>query len=63
VLKATWHWGSDSGAVKDRLEEPGGTQLHVGLLSAWGSVNCARMFSYCFVGQLLQWRPLEDSNQ
>jgi len=27
VLKAAWHWGSDSIVVKDPLGEPGHTQL------------------------------------
>ena len=39
VLKAAWHWGSDSSVVNDALEEPGRTPLYVGLTSAWGSVD------------------------
>jgi len=39
VLKAAWHWGSDSSVVNDPLGEPGRTPLYVGLPSAWGSVD------------------------
>jgi hypothetical protein len=39
VLKAAWHWGSDSNVVNDPLGEPGRTPLYVGLLSAWGSME------------------------
>jgi len=46
---AEMHWGSNNSVVKDLLEEPGHTQLHVGLLSAWGTVDGDRMFS------LLSW--------
>ena len=38
VLKAAWHWGSDSRVVNGTHKEPGRTSLHVGLPSAWGSV-------------------------
>ena len=34
LLKAAWHWGSDSSVVNDPLGEPGHTQLYVSLLSA-----------------------------
>jgi len=45
VLKAAWHWGSESSVVKDPLGEPGRTALYVGLLYTWGSVNGDLMFS------------------
>ena len=41
VLKAAWHWGSESKVVG----EPDCTPLYVGLPSAWGSVDGDRMFS------------------
>jgi hypothetical protein len=36
MLKAAWHWGSDSSIDNDPVGEPGRTPLYVGLLSAWG---------------------------
>jgi len=36
MLKAAWHWGSDSGVVNDHLEERGCTPLYVSLPSTWG---------------------------
>jgi len=51
---AEMHWGSDNSVVKDLLEEPGRTQLYVGLLSAWGTVDGDRMFS------LLSWESYFD---
>jgi hypothetical protein len=45
VLKAEWHWGSDSSVLIDPLGEPGRTELYVGLSSAWGSVDSDSMFS------------------
>ena len=45
VLKAAWHWSSDSGVVNEPLGEPGLTPLYVGLPSTWGSVNSDHMFS------------------
>ena len=53
MLKATWHWGSDSSVVNNPLEEPGRTALYVGLPFGWGSVNDDCMFSPHFVGGLL----------
>ena len=44
VPKAAWHWGRDSSAPSDPLGEPGRTPLHVGLLSAGGSVDRDLMF-------------------
>jgi len=44
VMKAAWHWGSDSSIVKDPFGEPGRTLLYAGLLSTWGSVNSELMF-------------------
>jgi len=52
VLKATLQWGSDSSVVSHLLGELGRTPLHVGLPSAWGSVDGDRIFSTCFLGQL-----------
>jgi hypothetical protein len=45
VLKAAWHWGSDSSVTNDPLGEPGHTTLYGGLLSACGSMDGDRMFS------------------
>jgi hypothetical protein len=45
MLKAAWHWGSDSSVINDPLGEPVHTPLYVGLLFAWGSVDSDRMFS------------------
>ena len=45
MLKAAWHWGSNSSVVNDPTGEPGCTPLHVGIPSAWGSVNSDCMFS------------------
>jgi hypothetical protein len=44
VLKAAWHWGSDSSVVNDPLGEPGHTTLYVGLLSVCGSLNSDHIF-------------------
>ena len=56
VLKAAWHYGTDSNVVNDPRGEPGRTPLYVGLQPAWGSVDGDRMFSLYFVGELLNWR-------
>jgi len=53
VLKAAWHWGSDSSVINDRFGEPGHTPLYVGLMSACGSVDDDCMFSTHFMGRLL----------
>jgi len=45
VMKAAWHWGSESSVVNDPLGEPDRTALYVGLLSTWGSVDGELMFS------------------
>ena len=44
VLRAAWHWGTDSSVVNNRLEEPSRTALYVGLPSAWASVVGDLMF-------------------
>ena len=44
MLKAAWHWDSDSSVVNDPLAESGRTALYVDLLSAWGSVDVDRKF-------------------
>jgi len=44
LLKAEWHWGSDSSVINDILGEPGCTPLYVGLPSAWGSVDSDYVF-------------------
>jgi hypothetical protein len=44
VLKAAWHWGSDSSVINDPLGEQGRTPMYVGLLSTWGSVDGDLMF-------------------
>jgi hypothetical protein len=38
VLKAAWHWCSDSSVENDPHVEPGRNPLYVGLPSTWGSV-------------------------
>ena len=45
VLKAAWHWGSDSSVVNDPPGEPGRTPLYVGLPSARGFLYCDGLFS------------------
>jgi hypothetical protein len=45
MLKAAWHWGSDSSVINNILGEPGCTPLYVGLSSAWGSMGGDRIFS------------------
>jgi hypothetical protein len=59
VLKAAWHWDSDSNVVNDPLGEPGRTPLYVCLPSAWDSVDGDRMFSPSFMGALLNWELRE----
>jgi hypothetical protein len=44
MLKAAWHWGSDSSVVNDPLGEPGCSPLYVGLLSTWDSMDGDLMF-------------------
>jgi hypothetical protein len=39
MLKAAWHWDSDSSVINDPVGEPGRTPLYVGLLSMWGSMD------------------------
>jgi hypothetical protein len=53
MLKAAWHWGSDSSVVNKPLGEPGRTPLYVGFPSTWGSVDGDHIFSLFFVGGLL----------
>jgi hypothetical protein len=50
VLKAAWHWGSNSSVVSDASGEPGRIPLNVGLPSAWASVDGDHVFS------LFRWR-------
>ena len=45
MLKAAWHWDSDSSVVNDPLGELGHSPLYVGLLSMWGSMDGDRMLS------------------
>jgi len=45
MLKAAWHWGSDSSVINNPLREPVCTPLYVGLLFAWGCVDSDHMFS------------------
>jgi hypothetical protein len=49
VLKAAWHWRSDS-VVRDPLGEPDRTPLHEGLASAWGSVDGDRISPFSWEG-------------
>jgi hypothetical protein len=44
VLKAAWHWGSDSSVINGPLGEQACTPLYAGLLSTWGSVGGDLMF-------------------
>jgi hypothetical protein len=53
VLKAAWHWGSNSSVVNDPFGEPGCTPLYIGLTSMWGSMDGDQMFSPLFVGGVL----------
>jgi len=55
VLKAAWHWGSDSNVVNDPLGESGRTPLYVGLPSTCGSVDGDHIISPSYVGELLDW--------
>jgi hypothetical protein len=52
-------WGSNSSVINDPFGEPGHMPLHLGLLSAWGSVDSDNMVSACFTEQLLNWRLWE----
>jgi hypothetical protein len=45
VLKAAWHWSSDSNVVNNPLGESGRTLLYVGLPSTWCSVDGDQMLS------------------
>ena len=55
VLKAAWHWGTDSSVVNDDLlGEPCRTLLYVGLPSTWGSMDGDQMlFPFSWEGSLL----------
>jgi hypothetical protein len=53
MLKAAWHWGSDSSVINDNLGEPGCTLLYVSLPSTWGSVDGDHMFSLHIIEGLL----------
>ena len=55
MLKAAWHWGSDSSVVNNPFGGPCHTPLYVGLLSMWASVDSDRMFLPHFFGKLLNW--------
>jgi hypothetical protein len=52
MLKAAWHWSRDCSVINDPLGESSHTQLYVGLLSTWGSVDGDQIFSPLFVGVL-----------
>jgi hypothetical protein len=39
LLKAAWHWGSDSSVVNDTLGVPGYTPVYEGLPTVWGSMD------------------------
>ena len=53
MLKAAWHWGSDSSVINDPFGEPGHTPLYVGLPYMWASVDSDHMFFPHFFGELL----------
>jgi len=55
VLKAACKGVVNSSVINDPLGEPDHTPLHLGLLSAWGSVDSDNMFSPGFMEQLLNW--------
>jgi len=55
MLRATWHWGSESSFINIPLREPGRTPLYVGLPSPWGIMDVDCMFSPHFMGELLKW--------
>ena len=62
MLKAAWHWGSDSSVINDTLGERGRTHFYVGLPSAGGSVDDDLRFSPYFVEEPLNWGLLRDIN-
>jgi hypothetical protein len=45
MLKAAWHWGSDSSVINNVHGKPGHTPLYIGLLSTWGSMYGDQMLS------------------
>jgi hypothetical protein len=55
VLRAAWHWGTDSRVVNDAFGEPSCTLLYVGLPPALGSVDGDFLFSLWFMGELFNW--------
>jgi hypothetical protein len=55
MMKAAWHWGSNSSVINDPLGEPDCTPLYGGLLLMWRSVDGDCMFSTHFMGKLLKW--------
>jgi len=55
MLKAAWHWGSESCVMNNPFEEPGHTALYVGLVSAWGSVDGDHVLFPHFMEGLLNW--------
>ena len=59
MLKAAWHWGSDSSVINDPLGEPGRTPLYIALVSAWGSMNGDCVFSLHFMGGLFLGTPTD----
>jgi hypothetical protein len=61
MLKAAWHWGSDSSVVNDLLGEPGHTPLYIGLPSAWGFMDSDYVFPLFMGGFLLG--TLTDINE
>jgi len=56
VLKAACQGVVNRSVINDPLGEPGHIPLHLGPLSAWGSVYSDNMFSPGFMEQLLKWR-------
>jgi hypothetical protein len=63
VLKAVWHWCSNSSVVNDPLGEPGRTPLHVGLLSTCGSVDGDPYVFLPFCGKAPKLVTLRDMNE
>jgi len=60
VLRAAGHWGSESSVINNPLGEPGRTQLYVGLLSTWGSVDGECLVSSHFMGRAPLMGTLKD---
>jgi len=63
MLKAAWHWGSNTSVTNNTFWEPGCTLPYTGLRSVWGSVDGDHIFFFCFMGELLNWGLFRDTNE